>query len=418
MFSPRFAKCIVCAAVAVAICLFGADNSRTAAQAPPTASANAWQLDEALEQLGLHPHDPYLQYVALQLATRAGRSEDVYRLLGRQTAGLFGGNGRRASADLFSTFTGALAVQESLQLDTMRGERPGRNRREPAGAAVTVDKNGKVVPPKIVAKKALEKVAIEKFAGPGVESHPWAKMLGAKHPEVGVLANCVPDDFYFAEFRSIAKLNDVAGLSELWGGHIFTQALGEAKSQATLERIKKQLGMLELPPTAAEALDIEGIAVTGSDLFLAEGSDVTILVLSKKVPALLQLADGILKLRGNWAKGKHLDIEYTHFTSADGSVNVYAASPRPDLHVRGNSLTARSGPSVAWNPSPVKRPTASPSGGSARAWSFNISAPSCRAALPRKTASSTCRTPSFATWSGRRSSSLNGGASSFTTTCA
>ena len=164
-------------------------------------------------------------------------------------------------------------------------------------------------------------------------------MLGAKTPDVGVLAACVPDDFWYAEFRSPAQLNAVTALSELWGGHLFTQALGQARSQQTIERIKAQLGVAGLPPEAVAALSIDGIALAGSDLFLAEGSDVTFLVHSKTVPSLVRLVDG-LKPGVRREDGKHRDFAYTRQTTADGTLNVYAATPRPDLHVRSNSLAA------------------------------------------------------------------------------
>src|SRR5256885_1103455 len=89
---------------------------------PQAATKSAWTLDEALAHLQLHPNDAYLQYVALQLARRQGNADDVAdqvaRMLGREP---WRGRGRRGDVDLFSIFTGALAVQESLQLDTMRG---------------------------------------------------------------------------------------------------------------------------------------------------------------------------------------------------------------------------------------------------------------------------------------------------------
>ena len=94
---------------------------------PAAGKADAvFTLDEALQQLRLYPKDAYLQYVALQLARRENRVDKI----ARQVDGILGneeGN-RRDQVDLFSIFTGALAVQESLQLDTMRGGLRGRAR--------------------------------------------------------------------------------------------------------------------------------------------------------------------------------------------------------------------------------------------------------------------------------------------------
>ncbi len=169
---------------------------------PPKKLPTAWRLDEALQQLAFHPGDAYLQYVALQLGKRDGREPEVLQRIERP--GPFGnGQGRRSRADLFNTFSGALALQESLQLDTMRGER--RNRPNP----------GAPLP---------DKVAVASLAGPAVKSHPWEKMLGDRRPVVSMLSQCVPEDFWFAEFRSLPKLNEITALGQAWGGHILTQS--------------------------------------------------------------------------------------------------------------------------------------------------------------------------------------------------
>ena len=97
----------------------------------------AWTLPEALDQLRLNSHDAYVQYVALQLARREKRLESVVRemdeLLGTESPS--DETDRRGQVDLVSLFSGALAVQESLQLDTMRpdGSRPGSRIPIPAG---------------------------------------------------------------------------------------------------------------------------------------------------------------------------------------------------------------------------------------------------------------------------------------------
>src|SRR5262245_5508210 len=348
MLSLRSAKQLGFAAgILVLGMLFASQDKRVRGdEVAKKPGANAWTFDEAMEQLSFHRKDPYLQYVALQLGAREGRRDEVVALIERrERPGIFGGGeGRRNQVDLFSTFTGAVAVQESLQLDTMRGQPPGRNR--PAGPAApksaTPPKDNPPVPapaPLPPGAKHPESVAVEKLEGPTVQSHPWAKMLGGKKPDVGVLAGCVPEDFWFAEFKSPVKLNEVTGLSELWGGHIFTQALGDAKSQVTVERIKRQPGLFKIPPEALEALGIEGIAVAGSDLFLGEGSDVTVIVQSKTIPTLIRLTEG-MHVGAKREEGKHVGVAYTRMWSTDGNLSVFTATPRPDLHIRSNSIAA------------------------------------------------------------------------------
>lgn len=98
-------------------------STQAAEPREPGRPIQAWTLDEALAQLQLHPQDSYFQYVALQLARRKGEDEL------KRVAGLIVMRGRRALArrgagrgenvDLLRMTTGALAVQESLQLDAM-----------------------------------------------------------------------------------------------------------------------------------------------------------------------------------------------------------------------------------------------------------------------------------------------------------
>jgi hypothetical protein len=85
----------------------------------------AWTYDEALAQLRLNPRDPYLQYVVMQLGWRndkaAEAAAEVEKIVVAPEANLFGRTRDRRDVDLFNLFSGALAVQESLQMDAMSG---------------------------------------------------------------------------------------------------------------------------------------------------------------------------------------------------------------------------------------------------------------------------------------------------------
>src|SRR5581483_5257966 len=165
---------------------------------------------------------------------------------------------------------------------TMRG-RNGRQilgRRnqfgQPVGEQVV---NGQPVDPQAeLDKRRRETVNVSTLQGPTIKSHPWAKMLAGKKPELDPLAKMVPEDFYFVQFRSITKMMDVLDSSDLWSTHLFSQAYREARTQNIGERIKKQL-VVETNPLVKPFYDLvaEEVAVTGSDLFVREGSDVTIL---------------------------------------------------------------------------------------------------------------------------------------------
>ena len=94
----------------------------------PAKAADPWTFDEAVARLSLSPRDPYLQYVVLQLGRREGREKDAVEAVERPRRGwdIFGGDrGRRSRADLFATFTGALAPA-SRRRPASRPRRPSR----------------------------------------------------------------------------------------------------------------------------------------------------------------------------------------------------------------------------------------------------------------------------------------------------
>jgi hypothetical protein len=401
----------------VAVSLF-AHRPILAEEEPPQKTKHAWTLEEAQAELLLNPRDPYLQYVALQLARRENKQDDVAKIIEQLLGGAPGE--RRERADLFSIFTGALAVQESLQLDTMRT--PNARGAAPPSSLLTVKQGPVTVVDKVpytVAKQVpveIERdgvkttvmktvyetsyknvprtvytgtpitvpkvpvvgtvaaamlssapgpllaattlaaltgdrgrrmVDLTALNGPAIKSHPWRKMLAGREPEISPLARCVPDDFYFAQFRSLNSLIDALEISDLWSGHLYNQAVREARTQRVGERLKEQLAV----PTGDVLRPfydrtVEEVAVTGSDLYLREGSDVTLIFRLKR--------SGLFKARMDAAqeeaekshpglrasKGEHLGVPYVHLSTPERGLHVFSAYPRADLHVRSNSLPA------------------------------------------------------------------------------
>ncbi len=291
----------------------------------PAPTPQAWTLDEALAQLELYPRDPYLQYVALQLGRRENRlqaaGDRVQQLVFREEPG----PNRREQVDLFSIFTGALAVQESLQLDTMR--RPAGNR--PADPAD---------------RRAREIIDVVKLTGPTIKSHPWETMLAGRKPEVGALARMVPEDFYLVEFRSATKMLEILDSGDLWSTHLFNQASREARTQQIGERLRKQLA-IETNRLLRPLYDsvVDEVALTGSDLFLAEGSDVTVIFRTRQPEVFKARMDGFLANaarahpQARRTEGEYLGVPYVQVSTPERDVNVFSAYPEPGLHVRSNS---------------------------------------------------------------------------------
>jgi hypothetical protein len=318
------------ALLGIAGCLSGLAFVHGRPDAPQTTDPTplAWTYNEALAQLELYPRDPYLQYVALMTGRRgnprATAGERVEQLILRDNRP--DGAGRREAVDLFSIFTGALAVQESLQLDTMR---------RPAGERRGDD---------LADRRAREIIDVVKLTGPTIKGHPWETMLGDKKPEIPALAKLVPEDNYLVEFRSVTKMLDVLDSADLWGQHLFNQAAREARTQNVGDRLKTQLAV-ETNRLLRPLYDtvVEDVAATGSDLFLAEGSDLTLLFRAKQPEVLKARMDGFLANAAKAhpdakrAEGEYLGVPYVHLSTPERDVNVFSAWPAANLHVRSNS---------------------------------------------------------------------------------
>src|SRR4029079_9649189 len=88
---------------------------------------------------------------------------------------------------------------------------------------------------------------------------------------------------------------------------------------------------------------VDQVAITGSDLYLREGSDVTV-IFSVKQPAVFaarmdKFLDEAEETHPTARRmhGEYLGVKYVHIASPDRKVHVFSAYPRPDLHVRSNS---------------------------------------------------------------------------------
>ena len=311
---------VLCAFVSAAVALFSPPRACSEENpASPPRTERAWTLEEARAQLVLNPSDSYLQYVALQMARREGDAGEVNDQIRRPARG-------RGELDLFSLFSGALAVQESLQLEEMRAE-----------ADHHADEG--------------EGVDLATLTGPEIESHPWDDMLAeqanAPKPAISKMAYCVPEDYCYVGFASMNRMLEVLDTSDLWGTHLLSQGFREARSQETGERVKAQLA-IETNPLLRPIYDmvIDEVAVAGSDVFLREGCDVTLLFRLKQPELFKARMDEFLAN----AEKAHKDakrstatyrgVQIVQLATPDRGVCVYSAWPRPDLHVRGNSRAA------------------------------------------------------------------------------
>jgi hypothetical protein len=393
---------LLLAATAVFILNWAQPASLVAQAQHPPSKPTPWTLDEVMTQLRRNPRDAYLQYVALQLARRAGRGRDVNNeiveiVLGRGWARP--NEGRKV--DLFSLFTGMLAVQESLQLNAMgidvteqqsmmlpsdkylESNEPAYVLRDPPPSKDDREKKERVRLA-LLEKRRNTVVNLSELRGPtigdlaasgagtvalastplqirslaavvgllaartnSIPSHPWEQMLAGRRPLISPLARAVPEDYYYAEFRSFDKLLQVLDSGELWAAYIAVQTQFDAREPKVGERLRRQLA-LEMDPALRPFFEkaVAEVAVTGSDPFVRDGSDVTVLFHLKQPAAFRARLDGFvantIKRRPDARRttGSYMGVPYARVATPDRALDVIAADPTPDLHVRSNSEVA------------------------------------------------------------------------------
>jgi len=194
--------------------------------------------------------DAYSQYWNLAIAPRYGLEA---RLPGSRN------RSRRESPDLYSVFTGAAAIQETLQLELLDAA-PRRSNSQNASA------------------KVVEDVPLSTLQGPQVKSHPFKEMLKGRNPALPVLASYIPDDQYAVFFSDINKQIELADLMDEWGGNLLRQVESSAQDFKVREKVSRQL-CLENSMLTRMFGDrvVADMAITGSDPFLKEGTAVTVL---------------------------------------------------------------------------------------------------------------------------------------------
>ncbi len=205
--------------------------------------------------------------------------------------------------------------------------------------------------PSMPTEREPSNIGIGELSGPTVRSHPFEEMLAGRSPVVSKLATAVPEDFYFVRFRSLSKLLEMAENSDLWAAHLFSQSVQNATTSRVFQNLQEQL-CIETNDLLRPFYDqiVQEIAVTGSDLFLREGTDVTLLFrfekeAEKETIFKLQM-DGFLANvtkrhpQSTRSTGSYRDVAFDHLTTPDRHVHVFSAYPQKGLHVRSNSRVA------------------------------------------------------------------------------
>jgi hypothetical protein len=318
--------------------LFAAAAPRTAepghhvrfrvASARPAAS-DAKVLLEWLRALSAHLGGEDAGHNTAWRAFAAGRLRSLAEAHNPSTKMARAPNGHAASvhaepngdlAELMETTTGATAIQEALQQKR---------------------------PLFIQAAKDKPSVPIASLKGPVLAHHPWKVMLqrtGAAPAEP--LASNTPAEFYFVRAIDLPSLFRLFDQVDAWGSPAANVLDGVAEERALAARYETQLALKRGPLTRALGPAVIGeVAVVGSDPYVKEGSDVTVLLRVKNRPLLeLALTTTQAELEGDHGKlshetRQHGGVDVVVARSSDGAVMQQRASIG-DLEVVSNSAAA------------------------------------------------------------------------------
>ena len=213
-----------------------------------------------LELLNYYPDDSFFQYVLLQSGSRYGIDSPRLSKPAPDRGAV--------ESDLYDVFTGSLAIQEMLQHQTLSGS----------------------------ARQGNLDVHISELSPPALQSLDYARLLEEKRtrqkmePKVHEIAKLVPADHYFLHFNSIRSAGELFDLTNQWGDYLLRLFSVHARDNRLQEKLEDHLCLRRGPLTKLFADGVVAeVAVTGSDPFVLEGTDVTMIFRLKK-PELFQAA--------------------------------------------------------------------------------------------------------------------------------
>ncbi|HMF17118.1 MAG TPA: hypothetical protein VKE98_07920, partial [Gemmataceae bacterium] len=166
--------------------------------------------------------------------------------------------------------TGTMAITQSLSLKRLRDNGPRANLQR------TID--------------------IAKVPGITIAEHPWEKMMGGRKPAAEPLARLVPHDNYYIRFKDFTKFTEFQDFFEEWGTPAGRAYEVLSREFGLKQRYEKQLCLKSTwLGRKFGSLLVKSVAITGSDPFLREGSDVTVLFHVNNRDAFLAGVDPFLK---------------------------------------------------------------------------------------------------------------------------
>jgi len=198
------------------------------------------------------------------------------------------------------------------------------------------------------AAKQRHTVPIDKVQTVRLTQHPFSAMLRQLGRPVPAepLAESTPAEFYYVRFASLDALFAVVDQMDLWGTPAASLFSRRSQDHDLANRYMTALGVdrSEIARVLGPQVITE-VALIGSDPYLREGSDVTLIFRVRSRPLFDRgLADALARYQrrhGTLAQAshEHAGVTITQSSSADGAVQQLRAD-RGDLTIVSNSPAA------------------------------------------------------------------------------
>lgn len=187
----------------------------------------------------------------------------------------------------------------------------------------------------LAARREKQTIPIEQVPAPQLGRHPWSEMSKAlqRAPREEPLARATPAEFYFVRVKSFAKFLSLLDWLRDIGQPAADLLDSHSEDRGTLARYQDELGLEASGLSRALGPSvIEDVAMVGSDPYVHEGSDVTLIFRVKNAAAFQtgRAAAFMLRSRGHGditvKTIEHEGVKIMSAVSADGRVRSHTAS--------------------------------------------------------------------------------------------
>ncbi len=198
--------------------------------------------------LEYYPGESFFEYLLLQSKDRYGVTPpSLSQLMPNKDA---------SEEGLYRLFSSGLELQQSLQRNSLRAR--------PQQGDLSIH---------------ISQVPVPKIKSLDYKSLLEQKLDDGQQPKPHPVASLIPEDQYLLQFNSFKVANDLRNSFQDWAEPLLRMFREDARDHHLWDKYESQLMIKfnELAPLF-ESGDVVSFAVTGSDFFVAEGTDLTVLL--------------------------------------------------------------------------------------------------------------------------------------------